>query len=130
MLEELLASKKDDLIEMLMKKLDVSPEQADGFLSKIFPMIQGLISGGKLDPSALLNGNTSALKDGLDLDSLGELLGGGKEKAERGVDVVAAPISESLGKLDNPMDMLSGLIGGDTDGLLKKGLGGLGKMFN
>ena len=124
MLEELLASKKDDLIEMVMKKLDVSPEQADGFLSKIFPMIQGLISGGKLDPSALLNGNTSVLKDGLDLESLGELLGGGKEKAERGVDVVAAPISESLGKLDNPMDMVVTL-----KGCLRRGLAGLGRCL-
>ncbi len=130
MLEKLLEGQKDNLMELVMSKLGVSGDQAGGFLTKLFPMIQGLMGDGKLDPSALLKGDVSALKNGLDLESLGSALGGGKDKAEQGIDAVAGPIAETLGKLDNPMDMLSGMLGDDAGGMLKKGLGGLGKMFN
>lgn len=130
MIEKLLAGQKDDLMKLVMSKLGVSDDQAGGFLTKLFPMIQGLMGDGKLDPSALLNGDVSALKSGLDLESLGSMLGGGKDKAEQGIDAVAGPISETLGKLDNPMEMLTGALGDDAEGLLKKGLGGIGKMFS
>ncbi len=129
MLEQLLGDQKDNLIKMLTDKLGVSGDQAGGFLSKLMPMIEGLLGDGKLDPSALLKGDTSALKKGLDLESLGSMLGGGKEKAEQGIDAVSGPIAEQLDKLDDPMGMLSGLLGGgDSDDLMakaKKGLGGL-----
>lgn len=130
MLENLLEGQKDNLMKLVMGKLGVSGDQAGGFLTKLFPMIQGLMGDGKLDPSALLKGDVSALKNGLDLESLGSALGGGKDKAEQGIDAVAGPIAETLGNLDNPMDMLKGALGDDAEGMLKKGLGGIGKMFS
>lgn len=123
MLDKLLEGQKDNLIGMLTSKLGVSGDQAGGFLSKLLPMIEGLLGKGDIDPSALLKGDISALKDGLDLDALGSALGGGKEKAEQGIETVAGPIAEQLNGLDNPMDMLKGVMGGDAEGLLKKGIG-------
>ncbi|MCA9304448.1 MAG: hypothetical protein KC996_10025 [Phycisphaerales bacterium] len=123
MLDKLLEGQKDNLIGMLTSKLGVSDDQAGGFLNKLLPMIEGLLGKGKIDPSALLKGDVSSLKSGLDLDVLGKALGGGKEKAEQGIETVAGPIAEKLNGLDNPMDMLKGVMGGDAEGLLKKGLG-------
>lgn len=129
MLEQLLGDQKDNLIKTLTDKLGVNSDQAGGFLSKLMPMIEGLLGDGKLDPSALLKGDTSALKKGLDLESLGSMLGGGKEKAEQGIDAVSGPIAKQLDKLDDPMAMLGGMLGGGgSDDLMakaKKGLGGL-----
>lgn len=123
MLDKLLDGRKDNLIEMLTSKLGVSGDQAGGFLSKLLPMIEGLIGKGDIDASSLLKGDVSSLKNALDLDALGSALGGGKEKAEQGIETVAGPIAEQLNGLDNPMDMLKGALGGDAEGLLKKGIG-------
>ena len=128
MLEQLLGDQKNKLIEILTSQLGVNGDQAGGFIGKLLPMIQGLMGEGKLDASSLLSGDLSALKGGLDMDMLGGLLGGGKEQAEEGIDAIAMPLSDSLSKLDDPMGMLGGLIGGESDDLLakaKKGLGGL-----
>lgn len=123
MLDKLLEGQKDNLIGMLTSRLGVSGDQAGGFLNKLLPMIEGLIGKGKIDPSALLKGDVSSLTSALDLESLGSILGGGKEKAEQGVATVAGPIAEKLNGLDNPMDLLKGAMSGDAEGLLKKGLG-------
>jgi len=123
MLDKLLEGQKDNLIEMLTSKLGVTGDQAGGFLSKLMPMIEGLLGKGKLDADALIKGDVSSLTSALDLDSLGSALGGGKEKAQQGIETVAGPISEKLSGLDNPMDMLKEVMGGDAEGLLKKGLG-------
>lgn len=129
MLDKLLIGHKDTLIKALTSKLGVNEDQAGGFLAKILPMIQGMFSDGKLDANSLMKGDLSAVKNNLDLGMLGGLLGGGKEKAEQGIDAIADPISNELGKLDNPMEMLGGLLdGGGSDDLMakaKKGLGGL-----
>lgn len=129
MLDQLLGDHKDQLIEVLTSKLGVNGDQAGGFLSKIFPMIQGLLGDGKLDVADLMKGDLSSIKGGLDLDMLGGLLGGGKDKAEQGIDAISGPISDNLGKLDDPVGLLGNLIGGgDANDLMakaKKGLGGL-----
>lgn len=129
MLDQLLNEHKGTLINALTSKLGVNEDQAGGFLGKVLPMIQGLFSDGKLDAGALMKGDLSALKSNLDLGMLGGLLGGGKEKAEQGIDAIADPISKELGNLDNPMEMLGGFLsGGGSDDLMekaKKGLGGL-----
>jgi len=129
MLEQLLSEHKDTLIKALTDKLGVSGDQAGGFLSKIFPMIQGLLGEGKLDAGDLLKGDFSALKSGLDLDMLGGLLGGGKEKGEQGIDAIAGPISEKLGDLDDAKGILGSLLGGDAGGLMDKAKGGLGGLL-
>ena len=129
MLDKLLGNNKNELISALTGKLGVSEDQAGGFLGKLMPMIEGLIGDGKLDIQSLMKGDLSALKSGLDMNMLGGLLGGGKEKAEEGIDAIASPLSKQLDKLDDPMGMLGGLLGGsDSSDLMsqaKKGLGGL-----
>jgi hypothetical protein len=123
MLDKLLDGQKDNLIAMLTSKLGVSSDQAGGFLSKLLPMIEGVLGKGDIDAGALLKGDVSSLKSALDLDALGSALGGGKEKAEQGIETVAGPIAEQLNGLDDPMGMLKGALGGDAEGLLKKGIG-------
>jgi hypothetical protein len=129
MLDQIIGDRKDDLIKMLSSKLGVSDDQAGGFLSKLMQKIEILLGEGKLNASSLMNGELTSLKSYLDLDHLGALLGGGKEKAEQGIDAVSKPIAEQLDKLDDPMGMLGNLIGGGDSGDLlskaKKGLGGL-----
>lgn len=129
MLDQLLSEHKDTLISALTSKLGVNEDQAGGFLGKVLPMIQGLFSEGKLDADALMKGDLSALKSNLDLGMLGGVLGGGKEKAEQGIDAIADPISKQLENLDDPIGMLGDLLGGGgSDDLMekaKKGLGGL-----
>ena len=130
MLEELLGDQKDNLIKIVMEKLGVSGDQAGGFIGKLLPMAEGLIGDGKLDPSALLKGDVSSLVSGLDMDSLGAALGGGREQGEAGVSAVAGPIGEVLDGLDDPMEMLGNLMGGDDNGdLMSKAKAGLGKLF-
>jgi len=128
MLDQLLNEHKDTLINALTTKLGVNNDQAGGFLIKVLPMIEQLLGDGKLDMSALLKGDLGAVKNSLDLDMLGGLLGGGKERAEQGIDAIADPISKELDKLDDPIGMLGGLLGDDSGDLMskaKKGLGGL-----
>jgi hypothetical protein len=128
MLDQLLNEHKDTLINALTSKLGVNNDQAGGFLIKVLPMIEQLLGDGKLDMSALLKGDLGAVKNSLDLDMLGGLLGGGKERAEQGIDAIADPISKELDKLDDPIGMLGGLLGDDSGDLMskaKKGLGGL-----
>ncbi len=128
MLDQLLNEHKDTLINALTSKLGVNKDQAGGFLIKVLPMIEQLLGDGKLDMSALLKGDLGAVKNSLDLDMLGGLLGGGKERAEQGIDAIADPISKELDKLDDPIGMLGGLLGDDSGDLMskaKKGLGGL-----
>ena len=128
MLDQLLNEHKDTLINALTSKLGVNKDQAGGFLIKVLPMIEQLLGDGKLDMSAVLKGDLGAVKNSLDLDMLGGLLGGGKERAEQGIDAIADPISKELDKLDDPIGMLGGLLGDDSGDLMskaKKGLGGL-----
>tara|TARA_R110002073_G_scaffold152651_2_gene307171 strand:- start:79588 stop:80034 length:447 start_codon:yes stop_codon:yes gene_type:complete len=128
MLDQLLNEHKDTLINALTSKLGVNNDQAGGFLIKVLPMIEQLLGDGKLDMSAVLKGDLGAVKNSLDLDMLGGLLGGGKERAEQGIDAIADPISKELDKLDDPIGMLGGLLGDDSGDLMskaKKGLGGL-----
>ncbi len=129
MLDQIMGDQRERLINMLSSKLGVSDDQAGGFLSKLLQKIEILMGEGKLDVDSLLKGDLSSLKSNLDLDNLGALLGGGREKAEQGIDAVSTPIAEQLDKLDDPMQMLGGLLGGGgSDDLMaqaKKGLGGL-----
>ena len=128
MLDQLLNEHKDTLINALTSKLGVNNDQAGGFLIKVLPMIEQLLGDGKLDMSALLKGDLGAVKNSLDLDMLGGLLGGGKERAEQGIDAIADPISKELDKLDDPIGMLGGLLGDDSGDLMskaKKELGGV-----
>ncbi len=128
MLDQRLNEHKDTLINALTSKLGVNKDQAGGFLIKVLPMIEQLLGDGKLDMSAVLKGDLGAVKNSLDLDMLGGLLGGGKERAEQGIDAITDPISKELDKLDDPIGMLGGLLGDDSGDLMskaKKGLGGL-----
>lgn len=139
-ISQVLGDKKGDIVSMLTSKLGVNAGQADGFLGSLIPQILGMLKGGKLDLASLLGGNTSALKGGLNMDALGELLGGGKAEAAQAVDTVAKPIGEQIKGIGD----LQGLLGkiGDVDGLLDDGkpggiddavrnIGGglMGKMF-
>jgi hypothetical protein len=129
MLDQIIGDQRDNLVNMLSSKLGVSGDQAGGFLSKLLQKIEILMGEGKLDVESLLKGDLSSLKSNLDMDNLGALLGGGKEKAEQGIDAVSHPIAQQLDKLDDPMGMLGGLLGGSDSGDLmskaKAGLGGL-----
>ncbi len=111
MLDQIVGEKKDELIKLLSSKLGVSDDQAGGFISKLMQKMEILLGEGKLDVDSLLKGDLSSLKSNLDLDNLGALLGGGKEKAEQGIDAVSTQIAEQLDKLDDPMQMLGGLLG-------------------
>ncbi|MFK7884750.1 MAG: DUF937 domain-containing protein [Phycisphaerales bacterium] len=133
LIQQVLGDKKSDLISMLTSKLGVNDGQAGGFLEMLVPQVMGMLKGDKLDVSSLMAGKTDTLKQGLDLEALGGLLGGGKEKAETAVDAVAGPIGEQLqgmGDLSSVMGMLDdGKDGGIDDMVRKAGGGLLGKMF-
>ncbi|MBL4590944.1 MAG: hypothetical protein JKY96_03185, partial [Phycisphaerales bacterium] len=43
MLDKLLEGQRENLMKIVMSKLGVSGDQAGGFLTKLFPMIQGLL---------------------------------------------------------------------------------------
>ncbi len=111
MLDQIIGDKKDELVNMLSSKLGVSDDQAGGFLSKLMQKMEILLGEGKLDVNAIMNGDLTTLNSYLDLEKLGALLGGGKEKAEQGIEAVSTPIAEQLDKLDDPMQMLGGLLG-------------------
>ncbi|HED53574.1 MAG TPA: hypothetical protein ENJ00_05165 [Phycisphaerales bacterium] len=116
MLEQLLASHKDELLGALTSKLGVSSDQAGGFLSKLIGMIQSLIGDGKLDVQDLLKGDVSSLTGKLNMDELGGLLGGGKEQAEQGLSAVIGPLSEKIGGLGDAGDLLGKITGNDSGG--------------
>ncbi len=111
MLDQIIGDQRESLINLLSSKLGVSDDQAGAFLSKLLQKIEILMGEDKLDVDSLLKGDLSSLKSNLDLDNLGALLGGGNEKAEQGIEAVSAPIAEQLDKLDDPMQMLGGLLG-------------------
>lgn len=132
LMQQVLGDKKSDLVSILTGKLGVSDGQAGGFLESLIPQVMKLVQGEKLDVSGLLSGNTASLKQGLDLDALGGLLGGGKEKAETAVDTIAEPLGKQLDGMDlsGVMGMLDdGKEGGLDDMVRKAGGGLLGKMF-
>lgn len=125
MLDKLLESNKDEFIGALMNKLGVSADQADGFLGSLLSKIQDLIGADKLDIADLLKGDVSLLKDKLNLEQLGSLLGGGSDKAEQGINAVMGPLTEKLGDLGGADDLLGKLTGGDGGGIA----GALGGIF-
>jgi hypothetical protein len=133
LIQQVLGDKKSDLVSALTSKLGVEKGQANGFLEMLVPQVMAMLKGGKVDIAGLMGGKTDALKKGLDLDALGGLLGGGREKAETAVDTVAAPIGKQLqgmGDLSSVMGMLDdGKEGGLDDMVRKAGGGLLGKMF-
>lgn len=133
LIQQVLGDKKSDLVSMLTSKLGVDDGQAGGFLEMLVPQVMAMLKGEKLDIASLLSGNTSSLKQGLNMDALGQMLGGGREKAETAVDTVAAPIGEQLqgmGDLSSVMGMLDdGKEGGLDDMVRKAGGGLLGKIF-
>lgn len=125
MLDKLLADHKDELIKAITTKLGVGTDQAGGFLTKLLDMAQKLIGKGDLDLAALLKGDLATLKNKLDLNALGGLLGGGKDKAEQGLAAVIGPLSQKLSSLGGADDLLKQIKGGS--GLLGKLGGMLGK---
>jgi hypothetical protein len=134
MLDKLLGgSQKNDLIGMLVSQLGVSNQQAGGFLDSLLGRIGDLLKGGKLDVQKLIAGDTSALKSNLNMEALGGLLGGGADKAEKGLGTIIGPLSTQLGGNKDLLGQLSGLLGGGgggADDMLKKAAGGLlGGMF-
>jgi len=132
LIQQVLGDKKSDLVSMLTGKLGVDDGQAGGFLESLVPQVMSMLKGGKLDIASLLGGNTKSLKQGLDLDSLGGLLGGGRDKAESAVDTIAEPLGKQLDGMDlsSVMGMLDdGKEGGLDDMVRKAGGGLLGKVF-
>lgn len=139
-INQVLGDKKSDIVTTLMGKLGVNEGQAGGFLEMLVPQVMAMLKNGKLDVESLLGGNTAALKGGLNMDALGQLLGGGRAEADRAVDAVAQPIGEQLkgvgdlqgllGQLGDVQGMLDdGKPGGLDDTIREVGGGLLGKVF-
>lgn len=137
---QVLGGDKQNLVSKLTSQFGASEGQAKGFLEMLVPQVLAMLKGGKLDLASLLGGNTGPLKQGLNLNALGQLLGGGKAEGEQAVDAVAKPLGESLkgmgdldgilGQLGNLDGMLDdGKPGGLDDTIRKAGGGMLGKLF-
>jgi hypothetical protein len=137
---QIFGGKKNDMASMLTGALGVNQSQAGGFLDKLLPMVLGGLKQGKFDVASLLGGNTTGLKNSLDLNSLGKLLGGGAPQASKAVDTVAKPIAQQLqgvgdlngllGQLGDVSKLLDdGKPGGIDDAVRKAGGGILGKIF-
>ncbi|GEM_PF-2593013 len=131
LMQQMLDEGKSDLVPMLTEKLSVSDSQAGSFLESLLPQVLSMLRGDKLEIASLLSGSTSSLKQGLDLDALGGLLGGGKEHASTALDTIAGPLGKQLGGID-----LSSLLGvaddgqeGGIDDIVRKGGGLLGKVL-
>lgn len=116
---QVLGGDKSDLVSKLTSQFGASDGQAKGFLEMLIPQVLAMLKSGKFDIASLLGGNTGALKDGLNLNALGQLLGGGAAEGEKAVDAVAQPIGEQL----KGMGDLDGILGqlGDLDGMLDDG---------
>ncbi|MEM1071390.1 MAG: hypothetical protein AAGH71_01020 [Planctomycetota bacterium] len=123
MLDQLLKDHKDDLIAAVTSKLGVGTDQGGSFIQKLIEMVQDRLGAGDLELSALLSGDLSGIKDKLNLEALGGILGGGADKGEEGLAAVIGPLKDKLGELGNAEDLL-GKITGSLGG--SKGLGGLG----
>lgn len=131
MLKELLdGDDKKSIISAITSKLGASDGEAGGFLDKALDMIENAIGSGKLDLDAILKGDISSLKSAIDLGSLGQMLGGGKEKGEQGVEAMIGPLKDKLSGSGDLSGMLGKIMGGDGEGGGAGDLlGKLGGMF-
>jgi Bacterial protein of unknown function (DUF937) len=139
MLDQLLSGSKSSIVSALSSQLGISAEQANGFIAKVVPMVEGLFKSGNLDVSKILAGDFSSLTSKLDISSLSQLVGGDAAKAKAGVNTVATGVVDALkqsggsGGLDQLLGQLGGAAGGKDGGGLAGGLadavGGIGKLF-
>lgn len=133
MLHQLLGGSMASIVGQLTSQLGVSADQANAFIGKALPMIEGLLKGGGLDPSQLLKGDLSGLASKLDLGSLSQAFGGDVGKAKNGVDVLGEGIADAIGRNSGGIEQLLGQLGGQSGGGGGGGLAGavgsLGKLF-
>lgn len=114
MLDQLLAGSKNDIVAKLVKTLGVDAGKAGGFFQQALSMIQGLLTSGKLDPTALLSGNLGSIGKMLNLGDLSKAAGTTPQKAEAGVGVITGALGEHAGELEK---LVGG--GGGLGGVLK-----------
>ncbi len=129
MIQELLGGDAKNIISAISSKVGASESQAGGFLDKAISMIEQAIASGKLDINTLLKGDLSALASSLDLGSLGNLLGGGEDKAKTGLEAMIGPLKDKLAGQGDLGAMLGNLTGQDGGQAVGDVLGKLGGMF-
>lgn len=114
MLEQLLAGSKASIVSKLTSQLGISGDQANGFLAKLVPLVEGLVKNGGLDVQKLLAGDASAVTSKLDMSALAGFFGGSIDKAKAGVEVVAqdlAGAAKTSGGLGGLADAVGGIAG-------------------
>jgi hypothetical protein len=133
MLDQLLAGSKSAIVAKLASQFGLSADQADAFIGKLIPMIEGLVKGGGLDVQKLVGGDASALTSKLDMTALAGFFGGSVDKAKQGVTVVANDIAGAAGSNKGLVDQIVGLAGGaggkTAEGVASAVSGLAGKLF-
>jgi hypothetical protein len=110
-LEQLLAGSKASIVSKLTSQLGISGDQANGFLAKLVPLVEGLVKNGGLDVQKLLAGDASAVTSKLDMSALAAFFGGSVEKAKAGVEVVAKDLAGASGSSGGLADVVGGIAG-------------------
>ena len=129
MLQELLGGDAQGIISAISSKVGASEGQAGGFLEKALSMIEQAVASGKLDMDSLLKGDLSSLTSALDMGSLGQMLGGGEDKAQQGLDAMIGPLKDKLAGEGDLGAMLGNLTGQDGGQAVGDIMGKLGGMF-
>lgn len=128
MLQQLLGGSMGTIVSQFTSQLGVTPDQANAFISKALPMIEGLLKNGGIDPSQLLKGNVAGLSSKLDLGGLAQAFGGDVGKAKNGVDILGKGITDAVTQNKGGFESMLGQLTGNSGGIAGA-LGSIGKMF-
>jgi hypothetical protein len=131
MLDQLLGASKSGIVSSLTSQLGLSPDQANGLIAKVVPMLEGLFKSGNVDVSKLMAGDFSGLTSKLDMASLTQLVGGDATKAKEGVTTIATGLADAAKSSPDLVETLVGQLSGagGAGGIAGAISGGLGKLF-
>lgn len=95
MLDQLLGSAKDSIVQDLQARLGLNADKAGTFLHKALGVIEGALHGGKLDLASLAKGNISDILSKLHLGTLSGPAGG-PEKARTGMEAILGQLVSAV----------------------------------
>jgi hypothetical protein len=132
MLDQILGSTKDTILQSLTSKLGLSSNQAGGFLQKALSLLETGITSGKVNPTELDSGDPSSILSKLDLGQLSSFTGGDTGKARTGMEAILGHIMSFVKSSGGAKALMSNLTAGAGagGGSTASQVGGMfGKVF-
>ena len=124
----MLRDNMDEITGQVASATEAGTTEASNFVTTVVGILQEEASAGRLDLDKLTKGDLSQVRNAVNFEKLGGLLGGGAEAGEKGIEAMMIPVSDSLQDIGRELGGLDKVLGRILGGAGEAGGGILGMV--